>query len=124
MVGLGLCYARGWDIRQDYKKAVEWYTKAAEQAHACAQFGLGQFYSNGSDGVMRDYKQATECYTKSAEQGHADAQNSLGDCYYYYGHGVTQDYKQATEWYTNLQHQNRVHCRSYETERKRAIARY
>jgi len=29
---LGVCYYKGEGVPQDYHKAVEWYTKAAEQA--------------------------------------------------------------------------------------------
>ena len=38
---LGWCYANGQGVKQDWQKAVEWYTKAAEQglAEASRQFG-------------------------------------------------------------------------------------
>ena len=38
---------------QDYKQAVYWYTKAAEQGFAAAQFNLELSYSPG-DGEDRD----------------------------------------------------------------------
>ncbi len=38
---LGVCYAYGKGVEQDYKEAVKWYTAAAEQGHVKAQFNLG-----------------------------------------------------------------------------------
>ena len=55
------------------KKAVEWWTKAAEQGHAEAQCNLGRCYSDG-DGVAMDKKKAVEWFTKAAKQGYAGAQ--------------------------------------------------
>ena len=66
-------YSNGQGVEQDYKKAVEWYRKAAEQGHADAQNNLGFMYYTGQ-GVEQDYKKAVEWYRKAAEQGHADAQ--------------------------------------------------
>jgi len=40
-------------IPQDYKQAVKWYTKAAEQGDADAQYNLGLMYANGQ-GVPQD----------------------------------------------------------------------
>lgn len=37
---LGLCYAKGDGVPQDYKQAVYWYSKAAEQGLAEAQESL------------------------------------------------------------------------------------
>jgi len=51
---LGIMYANGQGVPQDYKAAVRWYTLAAEQGHAAAQFNLGVMYNNGQ-GVLQDY---------------------------------------------------------------------
>ena len=58
------------------QKAVELYTKAAEQGHAVAQFNLGKCYYDG-EGVEQDMQKAVEWYTKAAEQGDEDAQEAL-----------------------------------------------
>ena len=73
-------YQNGRGVTKDYKKAVEWYTKAAEQGNAQGQFNLGYMYRNGK-GVTKDDKKAVEWYTKSAEQGNAHGQNNLGYMY-------------------------------------------
>lgn len=54
---LGLSYARGEGVSQDYSEAVRWYRKAAEQGYAPAQYGLGFSYALGQ-GVSQDYAQA------------------------------------------------------------------
>ena len=58
------------------QKAVEWYTKAAEQGNAVAQYNLGVCYNFGK-GVEKDLQKAIEWYTKAAEQGDEDAQEAL-----------------------------------------------
>ena len=70
---LGWMYYDGRGVEKDYKKAIEWYTKSAEQGVAVAQYNLGVMYSNGQ-GVDTDYKKAIEWFKKSAEQGYGDAQ--------------------------------------------------
>ena len=49
-------YADGWGVQQDYKTAVMWYTKAAEQGHARAQTVLGTMYANGEGVPENDVK--------------------------------------------------------------------
>ena len=60
----------------DKEKAVEWYTKAAEQGDSNAQCNLGYCYDNG-DGVTMDKEKAVEWLTKAAEQGNSDARVKL-----------------------------------------------
>jgi uncharacterized protein len=40
-------YYNGEGVPQDYKAAVKWYRKAAEQGDASAQYNLGLMYYNG-----------------------------------------------------------------------------
>jgi len=46
-------------VPQDYKKAVTWYLKVAEQGHAAAQFNLGLMYAHGDGGPKDDKEAAT-----------------------------------------------------------------
>ena len=94
---LGLMYANGEGVKQDYFKAVEWFQKAADQGLAKAQYNLGDMYFYGQ-GVKQDYIKAVEWWQKAAEQGDAKAQFNLGNMYYN-GQGVKQDYIKAVEWY-------------------------
>jgi len=94
---IGAMYYTGRGVPQDERRAVEWYSKAAEQGGARAQGNLGSLYLNGR-GVPRNDRQAVEWYRKAAEQGNSTAQACLG-AMYYDGKGVPQDYLQAVEWY-------------------------
>jgi hypothetical protein len=67
-------YDAGKDVAQDYKEAVKWYTKAAEQGDATAQFNLGVMYVNGQ-GVKKDYKEAVKWFTKAAQRGDPEIVN-------------------------------------------------
>ena len=81
---------------QNDKTAVKWYTLAAEQGYARAQFNLGLMYDEGK-GVLQDYKTAVKWYTLAAEQGFARAQSNLG-LMYGLGQGVKKDYVYAHMW--------------------------
>jgi TPR repeat protein len=54
---LGVMYADGQGVPQDYVEAVRWYRLAADQGHARAQGNPGVMYGTG-DGVPQDYVQA------------------------------------------------------------------
>jgi TPR repeat protein len=84
-------------VPKDYKEAVKWWRKAADQGHELAQFDLGNAYDNGR-GVLKDDKEALKWYRKAADQGHAHAQFTLG-LMYANGTGVLKDPKEALKWY-------------------------
>ena len=73
-------FDKGWDAYEsgDYATALKWYTLAAEQGDADAQFNLGSMYRYG-DGVSQDDKTAVKWYTLAAKQGHADAKRKLNE---------------------------------------------
>jgi len=73
-------YANGKGVPQDYKTAVKWYTLAAEQGVADAQFNLGLMYYEG-EVVPQNYKIAVKWFTLAAEQDYARAQYNLGLMY-------------------------------------------
>jgi len=54
---LGVIYANGNGVLKDYKKAINWYKKAAKNGDTRTQFNLGFIYHKGS-GVERDEKKA------------------------------------------------------------------
>src|SRR6516165_10548620 len=97
MFNLGLLYANGQGVTQDYVRAREWYEKAAEKGFPSAMGNLGVLYANGQ-GVTQDYVRAREWYKKAADEGNAEAMFNLG-LLYANGQGVTQDYVRAREWY-------------------------
>jgi len=94
---LGLLYANGQGVPQDYVQARHWYEKAAIQGDALAQLNLGVIYGNGK-GVPEDYQLALYWFRLSANQGNAMALTKLG-LMYERGNGVTQDFVLAHKWY-------------------------
>ena len=97
-------YEYGKGVEQDCTKALEWYTKSAEQGDSDAQWLLGDMYEYDR-GIEQDYNEALEWYTKSAKQGNSTGQWRLGNMYEY-GKGVEQDYTKAFEWYTKSAEQD------------------
>ena len=99
--GLG-AYDRG-----DYKEAVKWLLKAAEQGDARAQYDLGVKYHRGP-GPPQDLKKAVKWYRLSAEQGFAKGQHYLGVMLYGGGRGVPRDKKKAIKWLLKAAEQRSV----------------
>lgn len=94
---LGMSFAHGDGVEQDYAEAFRWYKMAAEQGNSDAWCNLGVLYHNG-EGVAQNLAEAFRCYLISAEQGNSNAQWNLG-VLYDNGEGVDQDDKAALNWY-------------------------
>ena len=69
---LGLLYANGQGVPQDFVQARQWFEKAAAQGIARAQYSLGTLYSNG-DGVLQDFVQAHKWYSLAGANGNKNA---------------------------------------------------
>ena len=65
-------YEKGEGVAKDNKAAVKWYTLAAEQGLADAQFNLGVMYANGT-GVIKDNVYAHLWWNIAASSGDEDA---------------------------------------------------
>ncbi|GGY80706.1 hypothetical protein GCM10011613_27200 [Cellvibrio zantedeschiae] len=96
-------YVKGDGVAQDYKQAIHWFTKAAEQGNVIAQTSLGYIYQKG-EGVPQDFNQAIQWYTKAAEQGSVDAQRNLG-IMYFNPEGTPRDYQKAKLFFTKAAEQ-------------------
>jgi uncharacterized protein len=94
---LGVLYARGRGVAQDFSQAARWYRLAAEHGHALAQCNLGVLYEDGL-GVLQNDEEASHWYRLSAEHGNAGGQNNLGRIYEE-GRGVPRDFREAVIWY-------------------------
>lgn len=70
------CYYNGKGVEKNYEKAVEWYTKAAEQGNSYAQNDLGNCYYNGK-GVEKNDDLAVNWLRKSAKQENENAKKDL-----------------------------------------------
>ena len=75
---LGYMYEYGKGIEQDYEKAVQWYTKAAEKGYETAECNLGNMYEYGK-GIEQDYEKAVQWYMKAAEKGDETAETPHQD---------------------------------------------
>ena len=61
-------YENGRGVPQDYKQAVHWFTKSAEQGDAEAQSNLGVMYGKGK-GVLQNYKKAYMWFNLAIHNG-------------------------------------------------------
>ena len=102
------CYAMGMKCIQEpdlLEEAVKWFTYAAEQGHADAQFALGACYDGGT-GVERSVELAVKWYSEGAKNGSRDAQFSLAVCHDV-GDGVEMSKEEAARWYLASAEQGR-----------------
>ena len=67
---LGIAYANGQGVPQDYVQAVKWFRLAADQGGAKYQYNLGLAYAKGH-GVPQDYVQAVKWFRLAGDQGDA-----------------------------------------------------
>jgi hypothetical protein len=65
-------YDRGEGVPQNYREALRWYRKAADQGNAIAQYNIGAMYASGH-GVPQDYVTAHMWFSLSAAQDDGDA---------------------------------------------------
>jgi TPR repeat protein len=97
---VGLIYATGAGVTQDFRSARDWYQKAADQGNGAALRHLGNLSRWGQDG-HKDLSLAVELYRKAADRGDTDAISFL--CAMYdAGEGVPASSVTAMEWYTRL----------------------
>lgn len=83
---------------QDYAKALEYYSPAADENYAPAQAQLALMYLEGY-GLEVSYEMAMEWNNRAAMQGNAQGQAQIGYMYHM-GLGVTQNLNEAGRWYS------------------------
>ena len=95
-------YYNGEGVKQDYRMANEWATKAANQGDDKIQMNVAtMYYKNGN------YKNAAKWYEKSAMQGNVHSQSILAQMYFK-GQGGMQNYKKSIEFATKAANQGHV----------------
>jgi localization factor PodJL len=94
---LGVLYALGQGVKQDYSRAAELFKQSAVGGIAEAQYNVAVMYSEGM-GVPRDPALAATWYRKAAQQGNANAAFNLGVAYSN-GTGVPQNVQEAVRWF-------------------------
>jgi hypothetical protein len=93
---LGLIYANGAGVAQNYVEAMRWFEKAARNGSPAAQWRTGLGYAKGI-GVVQDERMAAEWFKKAANNAHIGAQLALSQLYLN-GRGVPKDYVRAYTW--------------------------
>lgn len=94
---VGVNYASGRGVPQDFNQAAFWLKKAAAQNRPVADYVLGMMYETGY-GVPMNTAQAVTLYQAAAEQGDAMAEFALGRLFEI-GNGVMADLPTAKSWY-------------------------
>lgn len=97
LYNLGVSYAEGKGVYQDYQKALLCYKEAADLGNKYAYNNLGVMYCTGK-GVERDYYTARSYYQKAADLGCEVACDNLGN-YYENGRGGGVDKYKALKYY-------------------------
>lgn len=94
-------YEFGFELKDDKKKALAYYQKAADYGHGRANYNLASSYYTG-DEVVKDLDKAMAFYRKSAAQDHALAHSRLGRMYME-GEHIKQDWQKAHEYLVKAQ---------------------
>jgi hypothetical protein len=93
---MGLRYANGEGVPQNYQDAMTWFAKASDAGNAKAQWKLALGYLKGI-GVPRDERQAMVWLKRAANNGDTRAQRALSEMYLS-GREVPRDYVRAYTW--------------------------
>jgi TPR repeat protein/c-di-GMP-related signal transduction protein len=91
---LGARYATGNGVAQDWVESLAWYTRAAQQGNANAQWNVAAMHAHGQGCPEVDERQAFMWCQKAADQGFAAAQATLG-LMYSTGQGAAKDLPRA-----------------------------
>ena len=70
---IGIMYAMGLGVEQDYQRAFDWYLRSAMKGHPGAQSGVGWYYELGLGMPEKDLVRAYMWYVLSAIGGDPDA---------------------------------------------------
>lgn len=108
---LGCCYYIGNSVIQNYTKAFEYYSLAADQGDEDSQILVGYMYLVGL-GVPTDTTKAFEIFSPLADKNNAEALLYLGNMYEY-GQGVTQNLEKAADYYRRAEENGHPDAHQY-----------
>jgi TPR repeat protein len=74
---LGIMYAKGIGVPQNFPRAEKWFFLAAKQHHGEALYNLGVLYKVGPNGVPQDKDKAARLFTEAAFAGFNPARCEL-----------------------------------------------
>lgn len=73
---IGVRYAEGRGVPQNYEEAAKWYDRAAQAGVVPGMFRLGTLYEKGL-GLKKDWEISRRYYMQAAERGNAKAMHNL-----------------------------------------------
>ena len=91
---IGNIYLKGLSEKQDYDKAIFYFSLAGEQGNMFAQLTLADLYLSGND-IEINYDKAIYWFSKAGEHKNKNACYRLGQIYRY----IKKDYDKAIYWY-------------------------
>ena len=97
--GLGILYDNGCAVPKDAALALVWYSKAADQGNAEAEYRLGQAYVLGRKDLPPDRSRGLALMIRAGEHGHATSLRAIGDFYRIGLFGFSKDDAEAAAWY-------------------------
>ncbi|XP_014779745.1 uncharacterized protein LOC106875932 isoform X2 [Octopus bimaculoides] len=107
---LGLCYDQGTGVERNIKKAVKYYTDAADQDHCGALFNLAVLHLHGKVANKSQGKsEAIKLLLKAANLGYPLAKTYLGVHYI----EETSDFSQAVQLFTEAAKQKEPDAKYY-----------
>ena len=97
---IGYCYMKGYGVKQDGVKAVEWFEKANNYS---AWAWIGQIYRDGLGVISKDISKSLEAYGKAVSMNGYYSEEGFAECaigyIYKNGIGVSQDMEKAVRWF-------------------------
>lgn len=99
LADLGYCYANGYGVKKDERKAWEYFQESANKGYSPAYVIMGNYYFFGSNTIEQNDRDAAENWQIAANKGNEVGLYKLGLCYKY-GIGVKQDEKESLRWLT------------------------
>jgi TPR repeat protein/Ran GTPase-activating protein (RanGAP) involved in mRNA processing and transport/predicted Ser/Thr protein kinase len=104
----GLCYAQGFGVSKDEKKAFQCFLEAAQQNCARAQNAVGTYYQEGKGTSWPSAAEAITWYSKAAKQNFVNAEYNIGNIYQNAADrcGVEKDVVEAAKWYRKAAERN------------------
>lgn len=91
-------YELGKRVKSNKEKAIEWYSKAADQGHAESGYRLGLIYYKGVGGFKIDLGKGFHYISMAAKANHKRSQAHLAEMYEN-GHGIKQSKVLSDYWY-------------------------
>ena len=84
MYEMGKCFYFGEGRQENYRLALKYFLRPAEEGNACAQYYIGCIYEAGETekekeykGVRQDHDEAAVWFAKAAALGHEEAAKAL-----------------------------------------------